>query len=265
MALSEVTMAEPGWRCSLSRNGRGTRSPRCAGAGGSPGRSFYRYRRRYEAEGPEGPRSAVQAAPGVPRADRRPSRGWRSAGFERIIPGGGARGIRAELHRAGVDSPAVSNHPPGPPWKPSGLITRRSGPHQGISDLTPAERCTPSPAPPPADHQELEEPVYPPRGDRSHRVERRGGHLRSPDHRAGPEVARPQGPHRPGREAHPRLLRQTLLRSLAFDPDRRHHPQDRGMEVIATRKQASLKCPVRGVTRLSGTHKRSESMGSRRR
>src|SRR6266511_1233721 len=155
-------MAEPGWRCSLSRNERGTRSPRCAGAGGSPGRSFYRYRRRYEAEGPEGPRSAVQAAPGVPRADRRPSRGWRSAGFERIIPGGGARGIRAELHRAGVDSPAVSNHPPGPPWKPSGLITRRSGPHQGISDLTPAERCTPSPAPPPADHQELEEPVYPP-------------------------------------------------------------------------------------------------------
>src|SRR6266542_4647581 len=128
-------MAEPGWRCSLSRNGRGTRSPRCAGAGGSPGRSFYRYRRRYEAEGPEGPRSAVQAAPGVPRADRRPPRGWRSAGFERIIPGGGARGIRAELHRAGVDSPAVSNHPPGPPWKPSGLITRRSGPTRGSQTL----------------------------------------------------------------------------------------------------------------------------------
>ncbi len=108
-------------------------------------------------------------------------------------------------------------------------------PHQGIADLTPAERYRPSPAPPPPHQLELEEPVYP-RGAIVRTVWKVG--VVTYDRRtiglgrrwAGLKVRIVPA----GRLIHV-YYGKTLLRSLAFDPDRRYHPQDRATEVIATR------------------------------
>ncbi len=107
-------------------------------------------------------------------------------------------------------------------------------PHQGISDLTPAERYRPSPALGPAQQPELEEPVYP-KGAIVRTVWSIG--VVTYDRRniglgrrwAGLKVRIVPA----GRLIHV-YYGKTLLRSLAFDPDRRYQPQDRlSKEVIA--------------------------------
>src|SRR5438093_918435 len=136
--------------------------------------SYYRFKRRYEAEGPEGLEARSRRPCGSP---------WQiHADLEVEIcrmrkdhPRWGARRIRAELRRSGVDPPAVStihrvlrrNHlvadqPRSAPrpsrsgwpmrdhpaiWPTSRELLDRfrahyneERPHQGIGDLTPAER-----------------------------------------------------------------------------------------------------------------------------
>ena len=104
-------------------------------------------------------------------------------------------------------------------------------PHQGISDATPAQRYRPSPVLP-ADQHELEEPVYP-----------KGAILRTVwsigvvtyDRRniglgrrwAGLKVRIVPA----GRLIHV-YYGKTLIRSLAFDLDRRYQPQDRSSKEV---------------------------------
>jgi transposase InsO family protein len=128
-------------------------------------------------------------------------------------------------------------------------------PHQGIGDLTPAERYRPGPAPPPT-LEELQEPDYP-RGAIIRTVWRNG--VVTYDRRniglgkrwAGLTVRIVPA----GKLVHV-YYGQVLVRSVAFDPGRRYHGQGRRRKgVSAGRWQLSLKCPVRGVTHLPGTHR----------
>ncbi len=108
-------------------------------------------------------------------------------------------------------------------------------PHQGIGDLTPAERYRPSPASPPT-LEELQEPVYP-RGAIIRTVWSNG--VVTYDRRniglgkrwAGLKVRIVPA----GKLVHV-YYGQVLVRSLAFDPDRRYQRQHPSIkEVIARR------------------------------
>ncbi len=107
-------------------------------------------------------------------------------------------------------------------------------PHQGIGDLTPAERYRPGPTSPPTS-EDLEEPVYP-RGAILRTVWRNG--VVTYDRRniglgkrwAGLQVRIVPA----GRLVHV-YYGQILLRSLTFDPNRRYQRQERPIKEVVAR------------------------------
>jgi len=108
-------------------------------------------------------------------------------------------------------------------------------PHQGIGDLTPGERYRPGPSSPPPS-EELEEPVYP-RGAIIRTVWSNGvvtydrGNIGLGKRWAGLKVRIVPA----GRLIHV-YYGKTLVRSLAFDPNRRYQRQDRSIKKEVARR-----------------------------
>src|SRR5918999_4840228 len=117
MSLRVVSMAELRLEVLLEPERTGDTVAEVCRRRGISRDTFYEYRRRHQAEG----------VMGLEPRTKRPVRSPRQIDVDleveicrlrRDHPRWGARRIRAELRRSGVDPPAVLLHPPGPPPQP---------------------------------------------------------------------------------------------------------------------------------------------------